>query len=505
MFKLKPILIIGGLLAFFSQWSSAQIKQRKFSLSCQISSLPQSLKSVKIIYYKYYFSTYNTEHAIELDVNVKKGKFNWYPKGMNNLGYIKIIIDSGKFNQFSNVQFLVEPEDNIKMRIGPNGAVFSGHGAEKYQLTYNLSLANYYPKALSGKGLENMFTSRSKVADSILIQQKQYLMSNKGRISKKVYEILKLNALCDNRQKLINEMSNLSAFRTISLHDKFYARLINNHQRIAPGPMIDSNVFLSSNVYTDYLLSKIRYQAFYMSEVDSAHFETYSQRFSYMFHVIRNSYSGELRDKLFITLFNYALPISDSATVYFDKAINLSKTNSRFYRLLIDLKKNSKGSEGFNFNLEDSTGKTFRLSDFRNKVVVLDMYYYGCHPCADLNRAMTPIFEKYANNTQVVFITVNQDDKKNFIAAVKTGLYTHKGSLNLYTNGQKLSHPFIKYYGWYGAPQQMILDKSGKILALNPLRPMLSGDSDHDTASLNPHDPGTLHLIDLIEEGLSAH
>jgi peroxiredoxin len=128
----------------------------------------------------------------------------------------------------------------------------------------------------------------------------------------------------------------------------------------------------------------------------------------------------------------------------------------------------AKGTPGYDFKLKDVNDKTYTLSSFKGKVVVLDIWAMWCGAC--LNEM--PYFEKveaaFKERDDVVFIGLSHDGLarkdvwKNFVAK--------KG----WTNVELLANyneSVGKYYKIEGIPRFMIFDKEGKIVTVDAPRP----------------------------------
>jgi len=514
MFKIKTgISFVLSIVSFVLQTTSAHSAPTEYIIKGQISDAPENVKEIKFLYYRQYFSKDMPADAIELSTQLVNGRFVLRSSIIDKLGYLQIVLIDGikgsadsnpYYDKVIGPQFLVEPGDDINLDIKGNDLTFSGKGAEKYNIAVALNNVNYAPSSMPRtKGLVVFFSYERQIVDSIYRTQMDYLRSKRGSVSKKIYTILKINAECANRNRILSDVIRGAQLGFVSLNDQTISGFNLGNQPINSITKGDSLNMLTSNTYTDYLFYKRYYNATFGLMTRTSRDK--QKFYSYMFNSFFKSYSGLLRQKLLITLFKNRLPSNDSLNVYFSKAANLAKPGTRYYQILNDFTKYTKGVKAYNFILQDTSGHVFKLSDFRNKIVVIDLYYEGCYPCSELNKAMKPIVEKYKSNPNVVFVTINQDSKERFVEAVRSGLYTHENSINLYTNGLLSKHPFIQYYEWNSAPQQMIVDKFGKILAMNPLRPALIMSSENMNGTrLNPNDPGTLKMIEIIEEGLSA-
>lgn len=149
--------------------------------------------------------------------------------------------------------------------------------------------------------------------------------------------------------------------------------------------------------------------------------------------------------------------------------------------------------------LEDPYGKTFRLSDLKGKVVLLDFWASWCGPCRKSNPHVVETYKKYKDKGFTVFSVsldgihprmlprLNGDQNKidqqkeaarnKWIAAIK------KDQLLWDTHVSDLLHwnsPIAKTYGVRGIPSTFLIDKEGKIAlaGVNPLSPTFNLEAE---------------------------
>jgi len=144
--------------------------------------------------------------------------------------------------------------------------------------------------------------------------------------------------------------------------------------------------------------------------------------------------------------------------------------NSAYRKYLMEIAgSRKKGAAAYNFSLPDTTGKIVRLSDFRNKVVIIDCWFTGCSSCSGMaKRVEREVLPSFIDNPNVVFISICADKSKTmWMGSVRSGMYTNPGSVNLYTEGMGQGHPFMKNYNFQGFPRFMLIGKDGSIVSSN--------------------------------------
>ena len=128
---------------------------------------------------------------------------------------------------------------------------------------------------------------------------------------------------------------------------------------------------------------------------------------------------------------------------------------------------NSARKRAFDFTLQDAAGKTYKLDDFKGKMVFVDFWASWCAPC----RAQIPYqreLEKAYEGKDVVFLSVSLDrSKEDWLKAVKEeDLHGYV----LHAEGD-FQNPFPKAYQIQSIPRYLLIDASGNIISDNMIRP----------------------------------
>ncbi len=108
------------------------------------------------------------------------------------------------------------------------------------------------------------------------------------------------------------------------------------------------------------------------------------------------------------------------------------------------------------FNMKDIDGKSISTKDFRGKVVFINFWASWCPPCRAEFPSIQKMYEKYKDNQNVEFLTINLDDDVN---AGKKFLEKNKYSIPFWVSNGNI--PQEIYNG--SLPTTVILDKNGKI------------------------------------------
>lgn len=149
-----------------------------------------------------------------------------------------------------------------------------------------------------------------------------------------------------------------------------------------------------------------------------------------------------------------------------------------------DQQDNKKRSIVEDYSFTDSLGNLVRLSEFRGKWVMADVWYSGCGGCITANQGMRTVHDSLAK-AGVVFLSISIDkEREKWMASVTAGAAKSKlnpwagmyvpavGTVVLYTSGSGQDHEFRKRYvpdNLY--PKLLLFHPDGHLVAETPPRP----------------------------------
>lgn len=125
------------------------------------------------------------------------------------------------------------------------------------------------------------------------------------------------------------------------------------------------------------------------------------------------------------------------------------------------------GGQAVNFTYPDVNGKQVSLSDFKGKVVLVDVWATWCGPCKGEIPHLKKL-EKEMHGQDVLFLSVSVDEQKDhqkwkdFIASEELG------GVQLFASGWS---DIAKFYNIKGIPRFMVFDKKGNIVSTDAPRP----------------------------------
>lgn len=119
------------------------------------------------------------------------------------------------------------------------------------------------------------------------------------------------------------------------------------------------------------------------------------------------------------------------------------------------------------FELTDLVGKKYKLSDFKGKVVYIDIWASWCGPCRDENPFLKKIYNQFKENNNVAIISIASFDAKNRDRRYK--IIKEEGMIWLQL--EDTDDSFAKSYDALAIPRYIIIDKQGNIVDSDAPRP----------------------------------
>lgn len=370
-------------------------------------------------------------------------------------------------------KYLAMPGDSISVdQTNYKSFTFKGRGSDAMLCRYMMdSVAEnvnrlFYKEnfmALLQKGEYFSFVERIGLrADLITAVQQKILKDFKNRLSIDQYDILLADII--GRDAFTKYTTYQTAQRYLKANTSGDSLKLMSKQLVdyykKNQPLISINIpdralavskyYLDARVATIYLESEIQNKTATQMIIDQT--------------------KGVLRDKLLTAAI--LCPYFDRNASLDSAIISLLKViKTPFCRepLQFYLKNYLKGVTAYDFALEDMSGKTRRLSDFRGKKVVIDFWYTGCMGCIGLYKnALKETEEELKSDTSIVFMSIAYDsERKNWLESIKKDIYTSESIINLIVGARKYTHPVITKYGIKGYPTLVIIDKKGKIIFNN--------------------------------------
>jgi thiol-disulfide isomerase/thioredoxin len=138
--------------------------------------------------------------------------------------------------------------------------------------------------------------------------------------------------------------------------------------------------------------------------------------------------------------------------------------------LELALNKVEKGKPAIDFKFPDRDGKPIALSDFKGKLVYIDIWATWCGPCKKELPHLKTLEEEYRDNPTIVFLSVSVDASKD---RQKWEAYLRKEDLKgvqLFA-GDDAADRLLKPYNVNGIPRFILIGKDGTIVSADAPRP----------------------------------
>ena len=343
-----------------------------------------------------------------------------------------------------------------------NNYNFSGSGSAKLAMATEL---NFYQQGLRLKLSQKPQFDQAKIdallqnADAEYREKISIVNSFAQRISGTMKDMYRAEVFGSVYSSILYSME---LTKKAVIEEKDAAYLV--HQIEKRDENRHTDISADSPAYIDYVWWKSVFNVIHKAVTERRHY------YAGIFRDLISNNSGMIAEKAVIYFIckDPRAKYSDDANGVNEQAMEKmsNKKHEIFLRSLIESRKT--GVKAFDFSLTDMEGKNVRLHDFKGKVVVLDLWYNGCGGCAGLAKVMkASVLPQFTDEKDVVFVTVNVDRTRElWLQGVSSGLYTDKRSINLYTDGEMINHPFIKYYKFLAFPQLLIIGRDSHLISM---------------------------------------
>ena len=154
----------------------------------------------------------------------------------------------------------------------------------------------------------------------------------------------------------------------------------------------------------------------------------------------------------------------------YQKYVITDDQKKRWQKIEAGLNENVAGSDALDFKFPDINGKEIALSDFKGKVVYIDVWATWCGPCKKEFPHLKELEAAYHGNNGIVFMGVNVDISKD-IQKWKNFLEKEQlPGIQIFA-GDRARDELMTPYKIKGIPRFILVGKDGKLIFADAPRP----------------------------------
>lgn len=380
-------------------------------------------------------------------------------------------------------QYLVVPGDDILIKFDEKTKTitFSGKGSEKYRWRYTsdnhiLQLQN---KFLTGqKNAKEIISARELILSKTLelLDSVQYLLSPEE------YKLLHANTIGSLLGQKVLSLAFLK-FHWIPAVPYYSDRseaeeYVRDYEQIYLKHFDDTSSYLiNSSSWPSFMYHRAWAQRSY-DEFKGNPIRGKSIEY------LKQYPPGPIRDKAILLTLSNAVNAGNLTDSLLENTLSFITTEKYNQIARQNFKNLLKGNEVDNSTIfTDNFGKPTKISDYKGRILIIDMWFTGCLPCIKVAEQMPWIEEQLKDYNDFAFISLSIDkDKETWLQSINplkkpesNKAYTHyitSATKYLYTSGTGEQNTFIKKYNVGGGyPRILLVDKEGKIVTSTIMAP----------------------------------
>jgi len=358
-----------------------------------------------------------------------------------------------------------EKDDDITIRIQDSKKIndyaskttFSGKGAEKYRLQYELraamkNLNRAYPvvQTYNDPMTDTIFYNRP-VMDSLYALLEQHT----EKLSPFMYQVLKadihfssylpfseqlqnvhLNSYQTRdqltKQRLVRQVYNACKFEGFTIPDSAMAHAYNFQKMVR------------SIFYSNACLKFGKPTVKELIEETNAHLNGISKQSALLASII---YLG--------------LDTHKNSDILLDSDIKYAPFNLLLHQYL-----SKRSKKVYNYRFLDTTGRDIDLAQYKGKFLLIDFWFSGCGGCAVYyQQTLKLIEEEFKGNKRLAIISISSDKQfEKWKKSIPMDLYTNSYAINLNAGPIGNNHKFYQDFGIFKNPLIILVDPDGNII-----------------------------------------
>lgn len=277
-----------------------------------------------------------------------------------------------------------------------------------------------------------------------------------------------LNTINNQIQYLINSLKLYPLFSPFTVEEQlqfFNTLKVDNEEYLI---FKNYREYVESYILTDYALRNEDYMKEYDMDDELAYYKVMLELSDKLIanQKIKNNICSDFISKNLKYIF--LIPGIDEIITLYESICTDSKEKDKMKSYLAELRERNLTADNklLRYEFEDLKGNKINLDKYKGKYVYLDFWAPWCTPCVEEIPHLKKLIEEYKNK-DIIFVSVCVWDKKenwlNFFIN------------NSNTNGEQLyggsNKDLTNPLNIFGIPHFILLDKSGKIVSANFLRP----------------------------------
>lgn len=456
-------------------------------------------------------SQFNNVHTAPVDTTITSvttnGKALFTIPDLTKPTRISVKHTNRKINRFGKLEdanviqeYLIAPGDSIVLHSNYDVYAFTGKGSERMRCWHELMQSGWIRRLEAG---DFMVRDSTGQIESYLREERflevglRQIEARRPTLSQQDYAMLRSEWIGRYKGGIYMPLVWFNFSVMAPSYGTALLRYYEKHfleERVEENP---DSVWLESPAYGNYLYFKTLADEKYKILKQEKNWSKLPPSKELFKAVINKKFCGILKDRLLIQWALNAGLVNDEYSF-----LNKHVTNEYYNRYLQNEMETSymKGIKLMDFAFEDQHGRQVQLSDYKGKVVFIDMWFSGCGGCKQVAQSVAKLEETYAANKDVVFLSISVDkDKDLWLSSIEkdgtsenplhywpgqyfSGNHTHY----LYTAGRGRDDSFIKRYNPLGSyPNLLLIDRDGRMYSSSPPRPDAPSGSEKLQALIN--------------------
>ncbi len=221
----------------------------------------------------------------------------------------------------------------------------------------------------------------------------------------------------------------------------------------------------SRNILDRYMQAKSNSDTSLMSKLYDANSDVDKERIIFTRDFVKQNRGSNVAIYIAATQLIYSMEAEDLEQI--SAAFPPRLKDSKYLKLLSNqikaLNQVSIGQPAPNFTLNDVNNHPVRLSDFKGKIVLVDFWASWCKPCREEHPDLITVYQKYKDKQfDILSVSIDED-----MTLWKDAVKLDKLSWTQVSDLKGLNNVALKQYGVVKIPSNVLIDKSGIILARN--------------------------------------